>query len=182
MWSDRLPEERRRRLAGRLRAVLPAPAPHARGAVTPLRAQGPRGAATPEQVAEEMRGEPGFIWLDGPVASGHRFFARPLDARRPRRPGFGEGPGGRATFAASGFDLLDAAFAAWGDAGVGATLAGYLGYEMGGELESLPPPARTISSLPDLHLSLYDAALRWDGRSWTWKPPTPGASRELRTG
>jgi para-aminobenzoate synthetase component 1 len=44
---------------------------------------------------------------------------------------------------------------------------GYLGYELGGELESLPPPPEDDLGLPDLHLSLYDAALCWDGESWT---------------
>jgi para-aminobenzoate synthetase component 1 len=149
----------------RLRALLPPPRPGTRGSKTPLRVAGPKGPPAPEGVAEELREQPGFAWLDG--GGGHRLYARPLAtlAVRGRRATV-SGPGGRATFAASGFDLLDAAFAAWGDAGTGATLVGYLGYEMGGELESLPPPPKDDLGLPDLHLSLYDAALRWDGRSW----------------
>jgi para-aminobenzoate synthetase component 1 len=175
MWSDRPSEKRRERLAGRLRAILPPSRPGSRGSKTPLRIAGPKGPPTPEQVAEELRGEPGFSWLDG---GEHRLYARPLAtlAVRDGRASV-NGPGGRATFAASGFDLLDAAFAAWGEAGSGATLVGYLGYEMGGELESLPAPPEDDLGLPDLHLSLYDAALRWDGRGWTleatdaWREP-----------
>jgi len=120
MWSDRLPEVKRRRMAQRLRTVLPAPAPGARGALTPLRSgsSGPRGAPTPEQVAEELRSEPGFVWLDGwrdGGTCGHRFFTRPLAVLTVRGGrSTVEGPGGRATFKSGGFDLLEAVFAAWG--------------------------------------------------------------------
>ncbi len=177
MWSDRPSEKRRERLAGRLRAILPPPRPGSRGSKTPLRVSGPKGPPRPEQVAEEMRGEPGFSWLDG-GDSDHRLYVRPLATLAVRNGRASvSGPCGRATFAASGFDLLDAAFAAWGEAEAGATLVGYLGYEMGGELESLPPPPEDDLGLPDLHLSLYADALRWDGRSWmleatdAWREP-----------
>jgi para-aminobenzoate synthetase component 1 len=177
MWSDRPSEKRRERLAGRLRAILPPPRSGSRGSKTPLRVSGPKGPPTPEQAAEELRGEPGFSWLDG-GDSGHRLYVRPLATLAVRNGRTAvSGPGGRAAFAASGFDLLDAAFAAWGEAGAGATLVGYLGYEMGGELESLPPPPEDDLGLPDLHLALYADALRWDGRSWTleatdaWREP-----------
>ena len=166
MWSDRLPEKPRQRIADRLRSILPAPAPHARGAKTPLRSD--RAAEpTPLQVAEELRRLPGFAWLDG-GEEGHRLFARPravLSVRGGRAAV--TGPGGRAAFAAGGFDLLEAAFAAWRGAGAGAALVGYLGYELGGEIEPLPPPPPDDLGLPDLFLGLYDTALRWDGRSWT---------------
>jgi para-aminobenzoate synthetase component I len=164
MWSDRLSGKRRERLVRRLHAILPPPRPGSRGSKTPLRVAGPKGPPDPERVAEELREQPGFSWLDG--SSGHRLHTRPL-ATLAVRGGRAtvSGPGGRATFAASGFDLLDAAFSVW--AGTGATLVGYLGYELGGELESLPAPPEDDLGLPDLHLSLYDATLRWDGRSWT---------------
>jgi para-aminobenzoate synthetase component 1 len=172
MWSDQLSGKRRERLAGRLRAVLPAPRPGSRGSKTPLRVPGPKAGPSPAQVAEELRDQPGFAWLDGGDSpgdsGGHRLYVRPLAtlAVRGGRASV-SGPGGRAAFAASGFDLLAAAFAAWGGAGAGATLVGYLGYELGGELETLPAPPADDLRLPDLHLSLYDAVLRWDGRSWT---------------
>ena len=167
MWSDRLPEAKRCRLAERLRAVLPAPGPHARGAVTPLRV--PKGpAASGEQMAEELRAEPGFAWLDG--GSAHRFFIRPLAVLTVRHGrATVTGPGGRVTFAAGGFDLLEAAFAAWGGP-ARALLVGWLGYELGAELESLKPTSPTSLEddlkLPDLHLALYDAALRHDESGW----------------
>lgn len=170
MWSDRPSGKRRERLAGRLLAILPPPRSGARGSKTPLRVSGPKGPPSPEQVAEELRGQPGFAWLDGGNRGdgGHRLYARPL-ATLAVRSGRARlnGPSGRAMFAATGFDLLDAAFAAWGEAGTAATLVGYLGYEMGGELEALPAPPMDDLGLPDLHLSLYDRVLRWDGRSWT---------------
>lgn len=181
MWSDRLPEARRRRMAQRLRTVLPAPDPHARGAVTPLRAGRSRtGAPTPEQVAEELRGEPGFVWLDG-WPGGSRFFTRPLAILTVRKGrATAEGPAGSAAFKAGGFDLLDAVFAAWGGPSRG-LLVGSLGYELGAELEAWPAedePADDLG-LPDLHLALYDSALCHDGNGWrlestdAWRSAAP---------
>ncbi len=177
MWSDRPSGKRRERLVRRLRAILPAPRPGARGSKTPLRISGPKGPPDPERVAEELREQPGFSWLDG-AGDGHRFHVRPL-ATLAVRGGRAtvSGPGGRATFAAAGFDLLDAAFAAWGGEGAGAHAGGLSWLRAGGELESLPAPSEDDLGLPDLHLSLYDAALRWDGGSWTleatdaWREP-----------
>ncbi|HEX3557473.1 MAG TPA: chorismate-binding protein [Thermoanaerobaculia bacterium] len=166
MWSDHLSPDLRHRLALRLRAILPAPAPHARGAKTPLRSGGTAGPS-PLQVAEELRQRPGFIWLDG-GEEGHRLYSQPRAALSVRTAWADVSGGGRvAKFAASGFDLLEAVFAAWGAAGAGATLVGYLGYELGGALETLPPPPPDDIELPELYLGLYDSALLWDGQSWT---------------
>src|SRR4051812_11138364 len=165
MWSDRLSWQQRDRLPHRPQAVLPPPRPGSPGSKTPLRPPGPQPPPTPEQVPEEPRETSGFSWLDG-ASGGHRVYSRPLatifthGGRSTVR-----GPLGHCTFAASGFELLEAAFAAW--RWTGATLVGYLGYELGGALETLPPPPEDDLGLPDLHLSLYDAALCWDGRSWT---------------
>jgi para-aminobenzoate synthetase component I len=190
MWSDRLPEARRRRLAERLRSVLPAPSAHARGAVTPLRPSSPRGPATPEQVAEELRSDPGFAWLAGELAGGaaDRFFSRPLavlSVRKGRTTA--AGPGGKVTFAAGGFAALEAAFAAWGGPARG-LLVGYLGYELAAELEAWNPEARQDDDLrlPDLHLGLYDAALRHDAKGWhlestdAWRGGEPAIEAEAR--
>ena len=168
MWSDRLPDKRRQRIVERLRSVLPAPRPHARGSKTPLRTPGPKSEPpSPEQVAEELRERSGFAWLDG-AETGHRLFAQPVAvlAVRNRRATV-IGRTGRTRFLTGGFDLLEAAFAAWGSAGPGASLVGYLGYELGGEVEALPPSPPDDLGLPDLFLGLYDSQLRWDGRSWT---------------
>jgi para-aminobenzoate synthetase component 1 len=167
LWSDRLPERRLRLLAERLREILPPPRPGSRGSKTPLRSPG-RVAPSPEAVAEELRGQPGFAWLDG-GGEDHRLFARPRATLSVRnRRATVSGPEGRATFAAGGFDLLEAALAAWGgEGGASAVLVGYLGYELAGELEGLPAPPPDDLGLPDLHLALYDSVLRWDGRAWT---------------
>ncbi len=179
MWSDRLPERRKRQLVERLRSVLPAPAPGSRGSKTPLRAGGRRGSAPrPEAVAEELRSRGELAWLDG-GAGAHRLYSKPLVLLTVRK--------GRATvtsregtvsFRAGGFELLEAAFSAWGGGSAGATLVGFLGYELAAELEPLPPPPPDDLGVPDLHLGLYDAGLLWDGRDWTleatdaWNPPS----------
>lgn len=177
LWSDRLPETRRHRIAGRLRSVLPPPRPGSRGSKTPLRSPG-RAVPSPEAVAEELRGEPGFAWLDG-GAEDHRLFVRPRATLSVRnRKATVSGPGGQVSFGAGGFDLLEAALAAWGDGGAGAVLVGFFGYELAGELESLPAPPPDDLGLPDLHLALYDSALRWDGRSWTLEATDAWSSAE----
>lgn len=168
-WSDRLSEAKRRRLTERLHAVLPAPDPHGRGAVTPLRLPGLKRTATVEQMAEELRNEPGFIWLDGGPAGVHRFFIRPLVTLSVRTGrATVTGSSGKAAFSCGGFDLLDATFAAWGGPSR-ALLVGWLGYELATELESLEPvsPADLEDDLklPDLHLALYDEALCHDNNS-----------------
>ena len=172
MWSDRLPERRRRQLVERLRSAVPAPAAGSRGSRTPLRLRG--GLPSPEAVAAELQGQ--LIWLDGGPGA-HRLYARPyatLTVRKGRATV--KGPSGDVSFRAGGFDLLEAAFAAWGGTG-GASLVGYFGYELAGELEPLPPPPPDDLGLPDLHLELYLAGLLWDGKGWTleatdaWSPP-----------
>lgn len=160
MWSDRASPAVRARRAGKLRALLPAPRDGARGSKTPL-----RGRATPEQVAEALRGESGFAWLDG-GAEGHRLAAVPIAqlAVRAGRATVSTATGTTA-FSARGFDLLEAALAAWG--GAGGLLLGYFGYELGAEIEKLPTPPPDDLSLPDLRLALFDRVLLWDGKGWT---------------
>src|SRR6266545_1616111 len=167
MWHDRLPAAHRRRLVERLHAVVPAPSPAARGAITPLRT--PRGTPPgPEQVAEVLRQRPGFSWIDG-GHDGHLLYAEPL-AFLTARGGRATvtGPGGRVSLQVGGLGLLEAAFAAWGGP-ARAMLVGFLGYELGAEIEDLSPSPADLEDdlgLPDLHLGLYAAGLRWDGRSW----------------
>ncbi|MFP5289216.1 MAG: chorismate-binding protein, partial [Thermoanaerobaculia bacterium] len=167
MWSDRLSERRRRQLVERLRSVLPAPAAGSRGSRTPLRPGRAVSHPFPDAVAAELRerGER-LAWLDGGPGA-HRIYARPyasLTVRKGRAKV--DGPHGDLSFRAGGFDLLEAAFAAWGGT-AGAALVGYFGYELAGELEPLPPPPPDDLGLPDLHLELYLAGLLWDGRGWT---------------
>jgi para-aminobenzoate synthetase component 1 len=168
MWSDRLPERRRRQLVERLRSVLPAPAAGSRGSRTPLRPGRAISNPSPDAVAEELRQrETGRLaWLDG-GAGPHRLYARPIASLTVRKGRAKvEGPAGKVSFRAGGFDLLEAAFAAWGGT-PGAALVGWFGYELGGELEPLPPPPPDDLGLPDLYLEICAAGLLWDGRGWT---------------
>jgi para-aminobenzoate synthetase component 1 len=168
MWSDRPSRRRQTRLVERLRTILPAPASGSRGSKTPLRSGARRGGSEPgpEALAWQIREQAGLAWLDG-GAGRHRLYSRPL-ALLTVKAGRAtiEGIGGRASFRAGGFELLEAAFSAWGGA-AGAVLAGYFGYELAGELEPLPSPPPDDLGLPDLHLALYDSGLLWDSRSWT---------------
>lgn len=182
MWHDRLPAARRRRLVERLHAVLPAPSPAARGAVTPLRVS--RGTPpTPEQVAEVLRQRPGFSWLDDGDRHGHLFYAEPLamlTARGGRATA--DGPSGRITASVGGLALLEAAFAAWGGP-ARAMLVGFLGYELGAEIEDLDPSPAHLEDdlgLPDLHLGLYTSGLRWDGRAWSLESTDAWPGRDHR--
>ena len=159
MWSDRLPEKRRKQLAERLRSAVPTPAEGSRGSRTPLRTRGK--PPSPDAVAEELRAE-GLVWLDG-GAGPHRLYTRPLVTLSVRK---GKARVGDVSFRAGGFDLLEAAFAAWGGM-AGATLAGYFGYELAADLEPLPPPPPDDLGLPDLHLQLFTSGLLWDGRGWS---------------
>ncbi|MFP5288633.1 MAG: hypothetical protein ACLGI9_23050, partial [Thermoanaerobaculia bacterium] len=153
-------------MTGRLRAILPAPRPGSRGSKTPLRVPG-RSGPPPEKVAEELREQAGFVWLDGGNGT-HRLYARPLAVLTSRNGrSTATGPGGKVSFRCGGFDLLEAALAAWGDGNAGAALVGYLGYELARDLEDLPPPPPDDLGLPDLHLALYDSCLRWDNQGWT---------------
>ncbi len=160
MWSERPSAAVRARREKRLRALLPAPRDGARGSKTPL-----RGTASSDQIAEALRWRPGFAWLDG-GAEGHRLAAEPI-AQLAVRAGRAtvSTAAGQATFSARGFDLLESALSVWG--GAGGLLLGYLGYELGAEIEKLPTPPPDDLSLPDLKLSLFDRVLLWDGKHWT---------------
>lgn len=125
MWSDDASAAAAARLCERLRSLLPLPASPPARRSRPLALPGDPG---PAEVAAALRGQPGFVWLDGGPASGHRLYARPLlrlaaaDGRIRARRGAGE-----RRFAGSGFDLLAAAFRAWpspGGGGHGLQLAG----------------------------------------------------------
>ncbi len=160
MWSSRPSEASQREVAERLCAVLAPPscrAPSSRKDLTEM--------ASPLQVAEVMRVKPGFLWLDGGDGE-HRLFAEPI-AELSAMDGQASvtGPLGRSSFAVGGFDLLEAALRCWGGPSSG-MLAGYFGYELGSELESLPRLPRGRSDLPDLYLALFDSALLYRPAGW----------------
>lgn len=151
MWDDRAPDSRLRSWEQKLRQLLPEPAP------------GPA----------RLRRTAGFVWLDGGPGGGHRRFAAPA-ARLSCRGGRAvvSTSRGKLRFRAGGFDLLAAALAAWRQRG--GWLAGYLGYELGGELEALPPPPPDDLGLPDLWLGLYDSVCR-EAPGDAASPPPPAA-------
>lgn len=156
MWQDRPSPTRLSAIEGRLRAVLPPPAPGAQARETPL-----DGAVPPERVAAMLAEQPGFSWLDAQPGV-ERLFPKPLAVLSATRgAAVASGPFGRTVFAAKGFDLLAGALAAWGPA-PGALLVGFLGYELAAEVEELPVNPRDFAT-PDLWLGLYDSRLTWDG-------------------
>ena len=64
-------------------------------------------------------------------------------------------------------------------------IAGYVGYELGGTLEQLPPPPPSGLDVPDLMVGLYDWTLAWDnaeGRAWLVSTGIPenGQARQAR--
>jgi len=160
MWSDRMSAASRSALVERLRKVLPAARVGARTEAVGLAWDGDA-----EEIAAALRNRTGFVWLDQPRT---RLFADPL-VRMEVRDGRArvQGPAGTVEFDARGLDLVEAALEAWGGAG-GAVLCGYLGYELGMELEDLATPRRRDGDLPDLWLGLYDWRVESDGDGWRW--------------
>lgn len=144
----------------RLRELLPAPSVHATRREVTLAVD-----ITPLQMAARLRSKPGFIWLDG-AATGHHLLFDPIAELTVTGSQATVARGGQwITFAASAFDLLVTALNLW-RTNSGAMLAGYIGYELGPELESLALPPRGEGDLPDLHLGLYDFGLRYDSGGW----------------
>lgn len=159
MWSDRLSPSCRRELAEQLRRALPAPRTKARHVTAALGSE-----REPAAVAEALWPEPDFVWFDRPGES--RIFLDPI-ARLTVCGGRAvvSGPGGEVHAEARGFDLIEAALEAWGRI-PGALLCGYLGYELGSELEEVAQPERCSADPPDLHLGLYDWGLEFREGGW----------------
>ncbi len=160
MWSSRPSPTHRREIVERLRRILPPPSAHWLSGKAEL-----LGTPSPAQVAELLRGKPGFLWLDG-AGTEHRLFAEPVAELTVRNgQAIVNGPGGQSTFPARGFDLLEAALECWGGPS-GAMLAGFFGYELGPELESLPVPPCGDGEVPDLYLGLFDFGLGFGPAGW----------------
>lgn len=160
MWTDRLPIAQQRKLIEDLRGVLPPP--RAAAASGSVRLSSPRTAV---EAAAGLQALPGFVWLDRSDAA-NRLFANPL-VRLEVTAGHATvtGPGGRLSSPVRGFDLLEAVLRAW-NGPAAASLCGYLGYELGAELEDVATPARRPADVPDLALGLYDFALEQRGGEW----------------
>jgi|SRR5579871_498466 len=170
MWADRPSPAARKKLVERLADVLPPPGGQARTNALPFACR-----ADPRTLAEVLFEEPGFLWLDRPQEAllGWNPIAR-LTLTNGRA--FIEGPCGSLEWNCHGFDLVEAALEAWGGP-AGAKLCGYLGYELGMELEGLHPYERSSADLPDLHLALYDWSLEYRSGDWqirgtdAWREP-----------
>ncbi len=159
MWSDRLATASRKALVEQLRQVLSAPRGGAAAESTEL-----SWDAEPAAVAEALWPDSDFLWLDQPPEC--TLFAGAIA----RLSVAGDdatvrGPGGTIRLKARGFDLVEAALEAWGGA-ADARLCGYLGYELGSELEEVPQSERRTGDLPDLHLALYDWRLEYHSGHW----------------
>ena len=170
MWSDRLEPSARRELVERLRRVLPAPRCEARSEIIELNWQ--RETA---EVAASLRHQRGMMWLDQPRT---RIFTDPLATISVTdQQATVEGPQGTVCWDGGGLDVLEAALEAWGGP-ADALLCGYLGYELGCELEDVALPRRRAADLPDLYLALYDRRLEEYEGKWrlcgtdAWRPVT----------
>ena len=186
MWSDRPSTGSRQELIEGLRRILPAPSANARDYEIEL-----PDHSDVVSVAEALWPRPGFLWLDRP---GQAWIGADPIARISTRAGHSVvcGPGGRMEMEARGFDLLEAVFEAWG-APTGALLCGYLGYELGAELENLLLPEYRPADLPDLHLDLFDWRYEYSSGAWKvqgtdawrripWELPHVGQRRALSAG
>jgi para-aminobenzoate synthetase component I len=160
MWSDRPSSESREELVQTLRSILPAPCEDARRHSVEL-----TETTDAALVAEALWPQPGFVWLDRPELA--RISADPI-ARISTRASRSVvcGPGGRVEIHARGLDLLEAALEAWGGPG-DALLMGYLGYELGAELENVALPEHQSIDLPDLDLGLYDWRFEYSSGGWS---------------
>jgi para-aminobenzoate synthetase component I len=132
MWADRPSPVCRRELVDTLRQLLPP------------------GCANHRPVGTDS------VWLDRPAAG--EFAANPI-ARLSVTAGVATitTACGQAQLAARGFDLIEAALGAWAEF-TDARLFGYLGYELGAELEDVPHVEAGPGEVPDLYLGLY---VRW---------------------
>ncbi len=159
MWSDHPTAACRRSLVERLRGVMAAPRLDAQSRTVPL-----PWDFDAIDVATALWPGRHFFWLDRPDAA--RLAADPI-ARLTVSGGTAtiRGPNGKLSLRARGFDLLEAALEAWGGLPE-ALLAGYLGYELGCELEDVATPERRTTDPPDLDLRFYDWWLERGPDGW----------------
>src|SRR5579862_2776132 len=174
MWSDRTPPEQLQTLVAGLRSVLPGPSAAASGITTSL-----GGQASVEQVAELLRFEPGFAWLNT------RLLHHPL-ATISYSDGCAivTGPEGTLNLIGRGFDILQAMLEAWRGPSE-ALLAGFISYDLAAEIEDLGSAPAEDFSFPRFYFGLFDSALMFDGETWklsatdAWRPIQADAAQDL---
>jgi para-aminobenzoate synthetase component 1 len=144
-----------------------------------------QSTASPDQVADLLHDAMGFVWLDG--ASGrHLLFHDPLAVLSCEGAEISvHGPGGHRAIEGKSLGGLDAALQAW--SAPGALFAGWIGYEVGEELEPFKSPSCDVD-LPRLHLGLYDSVLIWTAeQGWSqqgtcaWRPFAANAQELLES-
>jgi para-aminobenzoate synthetase / 4-amino-4-deoxychorismate lyase len=113
---------------------------------------------SPVRMLQALRDQPGLVALFGDWHHGDA-----LIAFRPTRV---LGPDGD-PFAALGAAGRDGILTGGGEA-FGGGWIGYLGYQLAGRLEVLPPPPPHAGGLPDHHLAHYDHALRRRANTGQW--------------
>jgi para-aminobenzoate synthetase component 1 len=122
------------------------------------------GEVDAARAAQALWGHRDFIWLEGPGPA-----QLSVDAAAHLSVSGGvalvSGPCGEVRLEARGFDLLEAALEAWGGAG-DARLMGFLGYELGCELEDVAHRPPGAFDPPDLQLGLYDWRLVRGAAGW----------------
>ena len=137
----------------------------------------PWDACTPEAAAWHLRGEPGLAWLDSSLAGG-RLGRWSVVASTPRwtltargrqltrieggAAGTWDGDAVAALAAAVEAEPAVAAPAELADAPFLGGAIGYLGFELGRQIERLPATTRDDVGAPELAVGWYDAALLWD--------------------
>ncbi len=115
-------------------------------------------AVTPVRMLQALRDQPGLAALLGDWHHGDALIAfRPTRVLAPD-----EDP-----FAALGAAGRDGIRTGAGEA-FGGGWIGYLGYQLAGSLEVLPPPPPHAGGLPDHHLAHYDHALRRRASTGEW--------------
>ena len=147
MWSERASPEQLTKLVAALRAALP-------------------GDSTRAQTKQER----GFACLNR--GAGLEVFSKPLatvtyaDGRAAVC-----GPLGSVTLEGRGFDILQAMLDAWQDLSE-AILAGFLSYDLAGELEDLGEAPRANFQFPGFHFGLYDSSAAHSGnpKAFTEQP------------
>lgn len=159
-WSDYPAADRLERWTRAALGVVDTPSMPSERLAIPLPT-----SASAEDIAARLVRDRGSVWLDGGDSGEHLIAWAPravLSASGAESTL--DGSFGIKTLDADGFGLLAAAQIAWGT--TGARLFGYLGYELGGRLESVPLEPAAVGDLPDLWLTLHDAWLQGSDGDW----------------
>jgi para-aminobenzoate synthetase component 1 len=172
MWSDQPSPQHLQELIMKLQSVLPEASPSTAVATSVKLSATP----TVEQLAESLRDEPGFTFLNG-GPHGPSLMSKPLATiTYSSRSARVMGPSGSIEIATAGFDLLHAAVEAWGHA-PGALLAGFISYDLSAEIEELGKMPPDDVGFPQLFFGLYDSYFIQEGDGWllsqtdAWRSP-----------